>query len=184
MFCFWSPRWEKRGSVGWFNTWMLKCFRPWLTTQYPPEVEQQCSTPISDSCVSVAGSWLESCGHKYMNQWSVTLCLRLQQEWTRQQTGIKEVRRAKKILFSQENGSGGRLETEFFFLVHPNEKNTFSDQYSIDGHRNLNRTEHSEIARYRNLTQLKFVKSRCPFSYVSFFMQWPCSNCVFLFFFL
>ena len=40
----------EEGRVGWsvliffltFSIW------PWLTTQYPPDVEQQCSTPISD----------------------------------------------------------------------------------------------------------------------------------------
>ena len=38
--------------------WTFK-FLPWLTTQYPPDVEQQCSTPIQVillSCISATGS--------------------------------------------------------------------------------------------------------------------------------
>ena len=42
---------------------------------------------------------------------------RLQQQGTRQLTGIQEVRWAKKILFSQEKGSVGRPETENIFGV-------------------------------------------------------------------
>ena len=47
--CFRSPRWKKTGSVGRFNFFFE--IWPWLTTQYPPDVEQRCSAPISDHAV-------------------------------------------------------------------------------------------------------------------------------------
>ena len=67
------------------------------------------------SCVSAAGSLLESCAW-LVDMYESVVCehmphRRLQQKRTRQLTGISMLGK-KIILFSQENGSVGRPETE------------------------------------------------------------------------
>ena len=52
-----------------------------------------------------------------MSQWSVGTCPRLQQQGTRQLTGIKEVCWAKKFYFLKKMGRSGDRKQEFFFGV-------------------------------------------------------------------
>ena len=105
--------------------WTLK-FWPWPTTQYPTDIEQQCSTPILDYTFIM---YMYKCHRQVAKEsWAYmyesVVCERMPKTATARNKTITwntGGMLGKKILFPQENGSVGRPETEKF-LVQPYER--------------------------------------------------------------